>query len=574
MQKTKYRAVIYIRLSSADDNNQQAARSSASQAVQSVSPESDSVVNQRALIGEWLKKHPEIEAVDEFVDDGVSGIVFDRPSFNKMMELIQDGGADCVITKDLSRLGRDRIETGRYLRRVFPAFGIRYIAIMDNIDTLNDDTDGLFVSVKSIVNEEHCRDASVKARRVLSNKRANGQYTGACPVYGYKKDVNDRNQLVIDDYPADIVRDIFRMKVDGCSASRIAEILNGRGVLSPMEYRKDRGLPYPKGGYADRDGAKWSTTTIIRILGDETYTGTLVQGKTGTPNYKIKEVLQKPKNEWHKVEDTHEAIILRHNFELVQKIMCLDTRTAPKGDKVYLFSGILICGSCGNRMTRKTNRYKDEIYNYYHCPTGKKKGCPKPVMLKEDVLIDSVHNSVKAHISNIASLETLIAGLDATLIARQIADRVMEQIKENECRLVKIRGYKNGLYENMMNGNLSKEEYKSLKDGYSLDADNLITANERLQTEIDAVLSCRHERLAWTQHFTKFENLLTIDRKAVIQLIHSIRVLSKTKIEINFNYQLEYDNANQLFNDSGSANPYETPAKLTANAEDEDMEVA
>ena len=533
MQETNYKAVKYIRLSSSDDNKQ---------------GESDSVVNQRKLIDEYIiRNHPEIEVVGEFVDDGVSGIVFDRPSFNKMMEFIQDGKANCVLTKDLSRLGRDRIETGRYLRRIFPAFGVRFIAINDNIDTLNDSTDGLFVSVKSIINDEYCRDISVKTRSALDVKRANGDYTGACPVYGFRKDENDRNRLVIDDYAAEVVRDIFRMKIDGHSAARIAEILNGRGVLSPMEYKKDRGLPYPKKGYADVDGAKWSATTVIRILQDETYTGTLVQGKQGTPNYKLKDIVQRPEDEWQRTENAHEAIIMRHNFDLTQKIMRLDTRTAPKGDKVYLFSGILICGCCGNRMTRKTASYKGVKSYYYWCPTGRSNGCADAVMLKEHDLVKCVLSSVKSHISNIASLETLIAGLDSTRIAQELAGRLSEQVNENERRIGKIREYKAGLFENMMNGNLSKDEHKALKAKYSVDAETLAAANEKLHKEIEAVLSCRHERLAWTEHFTKFENLDGIDRRTVMHLIHSIRVLGKTELEISFNYQLEYENAVDLF---------------------------
>ena len=531
MQEIKYKAVKYIRLSSADDNKQ---------------GESDSVANQRKLIDEWLKNHPEIECVGEFVDDGVSGIVFDRPDFNKMMEQIQDGNVNCVVTKDLSRLGRDRIETGRFLRRIFPAFGVRYVAIIDNIDTLNDSTDGLFVSVKSIINDEYCRDISIKTRSALEIKRANGDYTGACPVYGYKKDDSDRNKLVVDDYPASIVRDIFRMKIDGYSASRIAEILNNRGVLSPMEYKKDRGLPYPKGGYADKDGAKWSATTIIRILSDETYTGTLNQGRTGTPNYKIKDVFEKPQNEWLRTEKAHEAIILKHNYDLVKKIMRLDTRTSPKNDKVYLFSGILVCGCCGNRMTRKTVPYKDEKYHYYYCPTGKKNGCAKPVMLKENDLISCITENVKTHITNIASLETLLSGLDSTRMANELADRLREQISENNRRLEKIYEYKAGLYENMINGNLSKDEHKALKAKYADDTAMLTDANLRLETEIEAVLSCNHERLAWTGHFTKFENLETIDRRMVIHLIHSIVVLGKRELEITFNYQIEYENASSF----------------------------
>ena len=531
MQEIKYKAVKYIRLSNADDNKQ---------------GESDSVVNQRKLIDDYLSNHPEIEVVGEYVDDGVSGIVFDRPSFNAMMQFIQDGKANCIVSKDLSRLGRDRVETGRYLRRIFPAFGVRFIAILDNIDTLNDSTDGLFVSVKSIINEEHCRHASINTRRVLKSKRESGQYTGAFPVYGYKKAENNRNKLIIDDYPAGIVRDIFRMKIDGYSAARIAEILNGRGVLSPMEYKKDRGLPYPKGGYADKDGARWSATTIIRILNDETYTGTLNQGRSGTLNYKIKDVFQKPENEWLRVEDAHEAIILKHNFDLVKKIMRLDTRTSPNNDKVYLFSGILICGCCGNRMTRKTVPYKAEKYHYYYCPTGKKNGCANPVMVKENDLIACITGNVKAHITNIASLETLMAGLDSTRMATELAGRLKEQINENERRLEKIREYKAGLYENMMNGNLSKDEHKALKAKYADDTILLNDANVRLLAEIEAVLSCNHERMAWTGHFTKFETIEAIDRRMVIHLIHSIIILGKRELEITFNYQIEYENASSF----------------------------
>jgi DNA invertase Pin-like site-specific DNA recombinase len=530
MLETTNKAFKYIRLSSSDSSE----------------GESDSVVNQRRLIDEFLKNHPEIEPVGEYVDDGVSGIVFDRPAFMKMMEAIQDGRANCIVSKDLSRLGRDRIETGRYLQRVFPAFGVRFIAINDNIDTSKDSTDGLFVSVKSIINDEYCRDISIKTRSALDVKRANGDYTGACPVYGYRKSADNHNRLVTDEYAANVVRDIFRMKLDGYSAARIADTLNGNGVLSPLEYKKDRGLPHPKGGYADKNGAKWSATTVKRILTDETYTGTLIQGKVGTPNYKVKELLKRPEDEWHRTENAHEAIIKKHIFDLAQKILRLDTRTAPGGDKVYLFSGILVCGCCGNRMTRKTVPYGNAKYHYYYCPTGKKNGCDGAVMLKEQDLTACVLDSVKAHISNIASLETLIAGLDATRIARDLADNLAAQANENERRLEKIHEYKAGLYENMINGTLSRQEYKSLKDKYSEDAAALVSANARLHTEIEAVLSCRHERMAWTEHFKKFENLDSIDRKTVIHLIQSIRVLGKKEIEITFNYQSEYESAGAL----------------------------
>jgi DNA invertase Pin-like site-specific DNA recombinase len=527
MQEIKYKAMKYIRLSDSDDK----------------AGESNSVSNQRRLIDEWLKSHPEIEVVGEKVDDGFTGILFDRPAFKEMMEAVYAGEINCIVCKDLSRFGREYIETGRHLRRILPHYGVRFIAINDNIDTLKDSGDDLTVSLKSIMNDAYCRDISIKTRSALDVKRANGDFTGACPVYGYKKDENNHNLLVIDDYPASIVQDIFRMKLDGTAAARIADTLNSNAVLSPMEYKKSKGLPYPKGGFADTDGAKWCPNTIIRILKDETYTGTLIQGKSGIPNYKLKELQQRPQSEWRTVENTHEAIIKRHIFDLAQRIMQLDTRTSPRSDKVYVFSGIMICGCCGNRMIRKTVPRKKAIHHYYWCPTGKKSGCMHSAMPKEDDMVSCVLESVKSHVANIASLDTLIDSLDSTRIARELSERLTAQIADNERRLDKIREFKSGLYENMISGNLSKDEYKSLKTKYTEDADLIATANEKYEKEIEAVLACNHERLTWTEHFANFGELDTLDRRTVIHLIHSIKVITKTEIEITFNYQLEYENA-------------------------------
>ena len=324
----KYKATAYIRLSYTDDH----------------SSESDSVSNQRKLIENFVERNPDIEVVSEKIDDGYSGIIFDRPAFKEMMQDVTDGNINCVIVKDLSRLGREYIETGRYLRRVFPAYGVRFIAITDSIDTAHDSGDDLTVSVKNIMNEAYCRDISIKTRSSLDVKRRNGDFVGAFPVYGYMKAEDNKNLLVPDPYAARVVCDIFRMRLEGASASKIASELNRLGILSPLAYKKNNGLPYAKKGYADKADCKWSATTIIRILQDETYTGTLVQGKQGTPHYKIKQMEQRPASEWVRVPDAHKALIARQDFELVQRIKGLDTRTSPNEDTVYLFSGILICG--------------------------------------------------------------------------------------------------------------------------------------------------------------------------------------------------------------------------------------
>jgi site-specific DNA recombinase len=414
MSEKQYKAVKYIRLSYTDDKDN----------------ESDSVANQRKLLDSFIENQPDMEAVSEKVDDGWSGILFDRPAFKEMMTEIEAGNINCVIVKDLSRLGRDYIETGRYLRRIFPAYGVRFIAINDNIDTLKDSGDDLVVSVKSIINDAYCRDISVKTRSALSVKRSNGDYVGACTVYGYKKSEENKNRLEIDEYPAGVVQSIFKMKLDGMSAARIADELNSRGVLSPLAYKKDRGLPHPKKGYADKPDAKWSATTVIRILKDETYTGTLLQGKQGTFNYKLKDLIDKPESEWVRTEDAHEAIIHRQDFDLVQRLLRLDTRTSPGSDAVQLFSGVLICGCCGSRMTRKTDRYKDTVYHYYYCPTGKKGGCNSPARIKESELTDCVLESLKAHIRNVASLEALLESSDSKAMESSLARRIEAQIAE------------------------------------------------------------------------------------------------------------------------------------------------
>jgi DNA invertase Pin-like site-specific DNA recombinase len=530
MQEVKYRAIIYIRLSVADDKP----------------GESDSVGNQRKLIDEWLKSHPEIEVVGEKVDDGWSGLLFDRPAFQEMMAEMTAGNANCCITKDLSRLSREHVDTLSYLRRIFPQLGVRFIAINDNIDTLTDSGYDLSVSLKSIINDAYCRDISVKTRSALNVKRKNGDYVGACPVYGYRKSDDNHNLLVPDDYPASVVREIFRMKLDGQSAARIAAILNERGVLSPFEYKKDRGLPHPKKGYTDKADAKWSPHTIIRILGDETYAGTLIQGKQSIPNYKLKELIDRPVSEWKRTENAHKAIISKQDFDLVQRLMRLDTRTAPDGDSVYPFSGILICGCCGNRMTRATRRRGNNVYYYYYCPTTKKRGCASDGMLSEKTLVSVVLNSIKNRIATVISLDDILKTIDAESAGQKIADRLTVQHTENERRLEQIRRFKAGLYENMADGVISKNEHKALKAKYTADADALDAANATLEQEIEDALACKTERLLWLEHFRQFAGLDTINRKVVSILIKSIRVVGKREITIDYNYQEEYAAAAQM----------------------------
>jgi len=462
-----------------------------------------------------------------------------------------------LTQEDLSRLGREYIETGRYLRRVFPAYGVRFIAITDSIDTAHDSGDDLTASVKNIMNEAYCRDISIKTRSSLDVKRRNGDFVGAFPVYGYMKAEDNKNLLVPDPYAARVVCDIFRMRLEGASASKIASELNRLGILSPLAYKKNNGLPYSKKGYADKADCKWSATTIIRILQDETYTGTLVQGKQGTPHYKIKQMEQRPASEWVRVPDAHEALIARQDFELVQRIKGLDTRTSPNEDTVYLFSGILICGCCGSRMTRKTNRANGKEYHYYYCPTGKKKGCAHPVMLKESSLIDCVRDSLKAYIGNIASLEALLSGIDQSSINQALAKEYSDHITDNERRLEQVLEFKARLYESLVGGMLTKEEYASYKAKYTKQAEDIRESVRVLREKLTEVLENRSERNRWISQFTQFSTLETLDRRALIHMVQSIRVRGKKELDITFTHEDEYKKALQLLALAAQQKDYE-----------------
>lgn len=398
-----------------------------------------------------------------------------------------------------------------------------------------------------IMNEAYARDISVKTRAALRVKRRNADFVGSFAAYGYLKSETDKNQLVPDPYAAKVVQDIFRMRLDGMSANKIAGELNQLGILSPMAYKKNHGIPYaPRGWNADKADCKWSATTIIRILQDEVYIGTLTQGKKGSPHFKIKEMELLPPSEWIRVPNAHEPIISRDSFELVQRIKGLDTRAAPNQNGVYMFSGLLICGCCGGNMIRKTNKTGEKIYHYYYCPAGKKNGCFHPTMLREETLTACVLNLLKAHIGNLASLEALLAGIDQDSINQALVKEYREHIAENEQTLAKVLEYKARLYEHLVAGDITREEYAKFKEDYARKAASAQESLQLLQGKLTDALENKSERNRWIANFTQFAELDKLDRKALIHMVKSIKVISKTEFDVSFAFQDEYQKAIQL----------------------------
>ena len=350
------RAAAYLRLSIEDGDK----------------AESNSIGNQRELIRDFAAERPGLHLVEEYADDGYTGTNFERPGFKRMMEDIKSGKINCIIVKDLSRLGRNYIEMGKYLEQIFPMMGIRFIAINDNYDNANaesNDSDNIVVPFKNLLNDSYCRDISIKVRSQLDMKRRKGEFIGGYAIYGYCKDERNKNRLVVDEYAADVVRSIYRRKLEGMSAQAIAEQLNSENVLAPSEYKRLCGLNYHSGFKAGTH-AKWQAIQVLRILKNEVYTGTMVQGRRQKINYKIKKIRDVEESGWIRVPNMHEAIIPQKLFDTVQEVLKLDTCASKGQQTVNLFSGIVRCGGCGQNMVRRTVSKNGKKYIYLHCVTN------------------------------------------------------------------------------------------------------------------------------------------------------------------------------------------------------------
>lgn len=533
-----YWAAKYIRTSTVDDKQEYR----------------DSCENQSRLIDNFLFCHPEINLVSEKVDNGFSGLFFDRPAFNELISEIKSGHIDCVIVKDLSRIGRNYIEVGRYLRDFFPTHHIRFISVKDNIDSiLLDGFERTIALMKSIFSEQYSRDVSLKTCSVLDVKRRKGEYVGAIPIYGYQKSSETKNKLMPDPNTFAVVQSIFEMKLQGMSAAAIALALNDSGVLSPLAYKQKHGLPHPTGGFADNHHSKWSVATIIRILQDQTYTGTLVQGKQSRLNYKNRTILHLDEDEWIKVENTHLSIVAKLDYDAVQRILTKDTRAAPLQSRVYIFSGLLLCGHCGCNLIRKTVKYKEQKYTCYYCPTGKGNGCPSSLRVREKDLLDWATSEVRKRISRITELDHTLSKDEFQKIMQSKYILQMTDYEEKIHGLCKFRSLSGSIEA----GLISTTEYDSLHRGYQEEITQLETKISALQQSIQ--FSEKRDELAWRQNFLRFSHITELDRAAVVRMIQSIRIFSKTEFVINFVYQSEYQWAVQYAEQGGDSSGQKKP---------------
>ena len=527
-QGTKmWNACLYVRLSKEDGDKE----------------ESDSITNQKVLLRDYAETLANINLIDEFVDDGYSGASFERPSFIKMMGEIKSGRINCVIVKDLSRFGRNFTETGKYLEQIFPFLGVRFLSVTDRIDSMSQRSHGdrIIVPFKNLINDAYCRDISIKIRSQLEIKRKKGDFIGSFSVYGYLKDEKNHNRLVPDDFASDIVRNIFKWKIEGLSQQGIADRLNKMGTLSPMEYKKSIGLNFTS-TFKINSKAKWSAVAVGRILKDEIYIGILAQGKRSTPNHKVKKEIAKPKEDWVRVYDSHEPIISKGDFELANNLLLKDLRISPKEETVFVFSGIARCSDCGMNMIRKTVPSGSTKYFYYVCKNSKTKKCTTH-SISEKLLEELVLSALQTHISNIQNLEQILAFIDTLPIKQEEVQRIDKQLVKINEELNRYKELKFSLYESFQNKIIDEDEYRELKESYSKKSDEAEKAALRLSGEIEKILTNKGEKSFWIENFKTHSNITELTRKTVVSLIDEIIIYDGKRIGINFKYNYNYESA-------------------------------
>lgn len=504
--------------------------------------ESNSITNQKAI----LKKYADDNGFKNtayYIDDGVSGTTFERDGFKAMMSDIEAGKISTVITKDLSRLGRDYLKTGEYIEIIFPDYDVRYIAINDNVDTLKSENE--LMAFKNIFNDWYARDTSKKIKAVFKAKGQSGKPLSV-PVYGYKASEEDKYKWVIDDEPAKVVRKIYKLSISGYGPTQIARMLTAEGIPTPTAYALSQGRnPTNKNARVDR----WCTETIIAILEHPEYIGHTVNFRTRRKSYKNKRKIENPKEEWLIFENTHEPIITQQEFDLVQE-MRKNKRRPQRQAKTNPFSGICYCADCGKKLYLCRSKSTSENQEHLKCSTHStdKNSCSshyiRTVVLK-DLVLNSINKLLDSVKNNEAEFVQSAMDSSASKHSSELS-KAKKALNQAEKRIVELDRLFVRLYEDNVSGKISDERFTVLSTGYEDEQKKL----RATVTELTAFIEAAEEKSADVNNFIKvvqkYERITELTPEIVHELIEKIVVHAPEKsdghriqqIEIHFRFDV------------------------------------
>ena len=488
------------------------------------SGESASIKNQRLMITNYCSQHG-LNLVRTFVDDGWSGGNFERPGFQEMMRELEKGRADIVITKDLSRLGRDMVEASYYAEQYYPEHGIRYIAIADNFDT---EHENIMAPFQFAMNEVYLRDGSRKVKDVLRTKREQGQYC-ACPPYGYKKEKGNKNHLVPDEVTAPVVKRIFRQAANGDSSRRIALDLNQDGIIPPLKYRVLYRDDFSEVG-ASRMSDIWNYTTVKRILKNRVYLGHTVLGRSRKVSVKSKKKVAIPKEDWAVTENTHEALVTTEIFELAQENLGRGTSCYKAYDHVRksIFSGIAVCSKCGYSLCSCGTVYKGEREKYWFLScTHQRKEIANPcdgVRIRYADLVEVVRQELRYVIS---LSDDQIQAMAKEAIDREVSEDNLAlkkvQREKAKARLAVIDRMISKLYLDNAEGRLADNRLEKMVADLEAESDQLSQQMEDLNpVEIAADIQRQYDQFA--EHIRRYTDMTTLDREKLVTFVDRIEV--------------------------------------------------
>lgn len=498
-----YRTAMYLRLSRDEEGKN----------------ESGSITNQRTMLLSFLSEREDLELAAEFADDGYSGFDFERPQFQEMMKAVKNGEIDCIVVKDLSRLGRNFLKTEEYIQRIFPKLGVRFIAVNNCFDSSRElsSSERLANPIVNLLNEYHVVETSQKVRSVLEHHRRNGRFIGNHTVYGYV--IKDKH-LEIDPDAADIVRKMFELKVEGMSNQSIGDYLNQCGVKSPLEHKIDKGIATPGMHLREGEQALWSSVSVRRVLENPIYIGTLVQGKTTSVSYRDKRRFQRDPSEMAVFENAHDAIVSDTTFLVVQDLLQKDSYTKA-GANSYLFSSFAFCGGCGGPLYHRQDSGRAA---YWQC---RNKNCQQKGTIKEAILIETVFRTLKMHMDVVLNDAKPVApdepGTSLMNLQQEEISRQIEQLQQSKRRLS----------EQEQLGVISESDLTEMSRFYDAKIQKAEFELAEIQNQKARMLGCMDEI---KEQYRKYFEMTELTRSIVVSFIEKIEVFSKEKIRIFFRY--------------------------------------
>lgn len=509
-----YHAALYIRLSKEDENE----------------GPSESVTNQKSLLDEFVKNN-RLSVYDVYIDDGYSGTNFDRPDFQRMIGDIEAGKVNMVITKDLSRLGRDYIMTGHYMERYFPEKRVRYISLLDGIDTGVESTANDITPFRAIMNDMYAKDISRKIKSVKRDKQRKGQFIGGKPVYGYKMHPTEKNKIVVDEEAAVVVRRIFAMALDGISCRKIAAKLNEEGVPTPAAYA---GLTVPNPGPYT---GLWSSERISEMLQNETYIGNMVQGRTIKISYKSRKYLKQDRENWVVVEGTHEPLVDNETFRKVRMLVNSRRHTRSRTYD-FLLKGLIFCHECGYPLAvlnRKNAAGEDVLY--FVCRTYQrftKAGVCTCHSIKEKTVTDAVIAKARE------VCEACLNSRELLPMAQEAVEQAQkENAPENEMQAIQnkidsLTANLDKMYMDRLSGLLAETDFERIYQRVKMERAVLEDKLKALEAQKECTVSTEDRARALVQ---KFMDSAFTSRELLVSLIQRVELTEEKQIIIKFRFR-------------------------------------